>query len=421
MAVEMVSPSATSLLALGRVGKRVRDKWRLVRLLGQGGAGAVYEAVHRNGFRAAIKLMHASQVGDASSQRRFVREARTTNRLHHRGVLRYYDEDVDDDGTPFLVMELLEGETCEERLRRVGPLPSLVALRVADQVLAVLEVAHKRGVLHRDIKPSNVFLTSQNEVKLLDFGLARVVRAPGEERRSETFLTRFVVGTPAYMAPEQLRGQTFAVNERTDLWAVGALLFVLLTNQWPVDFDLVKLSRSGDRELPSFGKLRPSAPPALVALVDTALHVDASQRWRDARAMRHALREAQRQCRLASVEAKQPRSLTWLRGGLVAVAAAMLGAGVALAVDHVRSKPGSRASVPDEVTLTVRVTPPEARVWLDGQPLPSNPFSQHLARSDEEHELRAEATGYRPMIKLVTPRRDLEVELHLEPLSLKTP
>lgn len=391
------------------MGKTLRGKWRLNKLLGCGGTGAVYEGAHRNGFRAAIKILHAHLVEHAESRARFAREARITNRLRHPSVLRFYDEDVDEEGVPFLVMELLRGENIESKLQREGSLAPLAALRIVEELLSVLEAAHARGILHRDIKPQNVFLTERDEVKILDFGLARH-RQRSKGRQSETFLTAFVVGTPAYMAPEQLRGDFRAVDERTDLWATGALLYALLTRSWPERFDLVELARTGDRKLPPLGSLLPKAPPALLTLVDRALQSDPAMRWQDATAMRLALREAVRACKIAARPApRRPLMVPAL------LAASLLGAGGALL--YRRSIRPEMAPVPaGSITLSLQVSPGTALLLLDGKPLPGNPYHGQLPRDGREHEFRAECPGFAPKARILKAQSDMELDLQLEPL-----
>lgn len=150
-------------------------KWTLRRLVGVGGMAAVYEAEHRNGKRVAVKVLHAelSIAGEVLS--RFLREGYAANRVGHPGAVSVLDDGVAEDGAAFLVMDLLEGETLEvRRTRSRGGLPVAEVLRIADAVLDILAAAHTRGIVHRDVKPENIFVTSAGEVRLLDFGIARV-------------------------------------------------------------------------------------------------------------------------------------------------------------------------------------------------------------------------------------------------------
>jgi len=198
--------------------------YRILRKLGEGGMGVVY-AAHDERLRrdVAIKMIHSG--GDATARERLWREARAAAAVSHPNVCQLY-EVGEERGELFLAMELLEGEALAARIAR-GPMPPAEAVEVALPILGALEPLHRRGVLHRDLKPSNVFLTPYG-VKLLDFGLAR---AFAEDRSPDTQLTRtdMVVGTPHYLAPEQLASG--AVDARSDLFAVGAILYELLTGR----------------------------------------------------------------------------------------------------------------------------------------------------------------------------------------------
>src|SRR5262249_31230490 len=150
------------------------------RLLGIGGMAAVYAATHRNGSRGAIKMLHTEMSIDAEVKRRFLREGYVANAVDHPGTVKVLDDDTAEDGSVFIVMELLEGETLEARAdRQGGRIPPGELLPLIDQLLDVLAAAHARGVVHRDIKPENVFVTTAGAVKLLDFGIARLRRGQG--------------------------------------------------------------------------------------------------------------------------------------------------------------------------------------------------------------------------------------------------
>ena len=173
--------------AQGRVGATLRDKWRLDSLLGVGGMAAVYAATHRNGARGAIKILHAELAVDAGVRQRFLREGYAANTVAHRGVVKVLDDDVLEDGSVFLVMELLEGESLESRRERMGGrLPPPDVLSAADQLLDVLIAAHAKGIVHRDLKPDNVFVTTDGQVKVLDFGIAKLRQTSTGSRATRT-------------------------------------------------------------------------------------------------------------------------------------------------------------------------------------------------------------------------------------------
>ncbi len=198
-----------------RVGSVVNEKWTIDRLIGIGGMAVVYSATHRNKKKAAIKMLHPELSMDPDIRARFLREGYVANSVEHAGAVRVDDDDVAEDGAAFLVMELLEGETLQARHQRRGQrLPPAEAVGIIDPLLDVLVAAHAKGIVHRDLKPENVFLTQDGQVKVLDFGIARL-----RELRDTNAATRTgsLLGTPAFMAPEQARGRWDDVDERTDL------------------------------------------------------------------------------------------------------------------------------------------------------------------------------------------------------------
>jgi serine/threonine-protein kinase len=207
--------------ARARVGTTLSGKWRLERLLGIGGMAAVYAAQHRNQKRVAIKLLHPEMSVDEGVKTRFLREGYVANSVDHPGAVAVFDDDVSDDGAAFLVMELLSGETLEDRAEHHnGTLPLGEVLSLTDQLLDVLGSAHERGIIHRDIKPENLFLTTNGELKVLDFGIARL-RELSMPPDGSTGVGTFM-GTPAFMSPEQARGRWGEVDFRSDVWAIGA-------------------------------------------------------------------------------------------------------------------------------------------------------------------------------------------------------
>ncbi len=277
--------------AQGRVGTVLRGKYRLDSVLGVGGMAVVYAATHRNKKRFAVKMLHPELSLRPEIRSRFLREGYAANSVEHRDAVAVLDDDVDDDGVAFLVMELLDGETAEQLCARSGErLPLPVALSIGHQVLDVLASAHAHGVVHRDVKPANLFLTRQGELKLLDFGVARVRDAA----TSQATLTGSVMGTAGFMAPEQALGKMDDVDALTDVWAVGATVFNLASGRCVHEGDNVQetVVLSATRPAPSLETVVPDAPPAVVQVVDRALAFDKAGRWPSALAMRDALRDA---------------------------------------------------------------------------------------------------------------------------------
>ena len=207
-----------------RVGSVLLGKWALERVLGVGGMAAVYVGVHKIGRRDAIKILHPEAARMATSRARFEREARAVNLLKHPGAVEIRDIDTTEDGAPFLVMELLEGETLLQRIRGEG-LDLAELLRVVDDLLDVLVVVHGAGIVHRDIKPENLFLQTDGRLKVLDFGVASM-RPTG----AKLTLTGVAIGTIPFMSPEQILGDP-VIDGRTDLFAVGAMLFRLVAKR----------------------------------------------------------------------------------------------------------------------------------------------------------------------------------------------
>jgi serine/threonine protein kinase len=218
-------PSSPSAPDHGDVPARI-GHYAIERKFGQGGMGVVYAARDERLKRTVALKMMSSLSNDERARTRFWREARVAASVNHPNVCQIYDI-IEDHGELFIAMELLEGEALSERLRK-GPLSIADALPIEFGILAALSALHARGIVHRDLKPSNVFLTPHS-VKLLDFGLARLEPKPSLQTATSLTHGGTVLGTPSYMAPEQVtRG---AVDSRCDLFAAGALLFELLAGR----------------------------------------------------------------------------------------------------------------------------------------------------------------------------------------------
>jgi serine/threonine-protein kinase len=275
------------------LGGTLDGRYRIERVLGAGGLGTVYVATQlRIGRPVAIKMLHAELLPSADLRERFDREVATLGRLAHPHIVALTDSGVLPDGRGYLVMELLEGQSLEERIQSGGPIEPSEAVRIARQMLLGLAEAHDKGVLHRDLKPANVFLQPLAEgvhVKLLDFGLAKVRSDVATHPGDYATLTAdgVIVGTPTYMAPEQATAQK--IGAPADLYAVGIVLFEMLAGRPPF--------RSDDKletirahllapvpELDAIAKeLRPT--DALRAFVRRALEKDHARRFPDARTM----------------------------------------------------------------------------------------------------------------------------------------
>jgi serine/threonine protein kinase len=264
-----------------RVGTAL-GKWTLDRLVGVGGMASVYAASHRNGAVAAIKILHPEFARIAEARSRFMREAYIANTAGP-GAVRVLDDDVDDEGAPYLVMELLTGESVDARAERMGGrLKVLEVLWIAHEMLVTLEVAHKNGIIHRDLKPENLFWTSDDVLKILDFGIARL-----HANTSERTVAGTIMGTPDFMAPEQALGRPEEMDARTDIWATGAIMFCLLTGRdvHPPTGENPLIAAATHHATP-IALVDPSLPEEVARVVDRALQFERDARYPNARAMR---------------------------------------------------------------------------------------------------------------------------------------
>jgi Protein kinase domain len=327
-----------------RIGQVLGENWTLVRLIGAGGMARVYEARHRNGRRVAVKILR-QDLGDAPSHAaRFLQEGLAANRIDHPAIVAALDDGTTEDGAHYLVMELLEGETLKARVAREGPLGEGEVLRLTDTLLDALAAAHARGVLHRDLKPDNLFLTRAGDLKVLDFGIARIT---GQEQHATQ--PGSSMGTPAFMPPEQARGRWELVDARSDLWAVGATMYALLSGRPPrgggtTNEDLLLAMTA---PVPSLATARAGAAAVVTALVDRALALEPSARFADAAAMQAAVRNA-----LADVEAGRAKPHAAARAwpkllGTLAAGAIVVGLVALVGARRGEAPPGAAAPKED--------------------------------------------------------------------------
>jgi serine/threonine-protein kinase len=261
------------------LGATLADTYRITRVVGEGGMGRVYEAQHTRlqHRRFAIKVMHAEYARYPELVQRFQREAEAASRVRHDNVIEVYDVGRTPEGRPYLVSELLEGDDLGALLKAERKLGPGLAVHVIRQVCAALGAAHAHSVVHRDVKPENVFLLgdrSRPHVKILDFGISKVDSAAG------TNLTRtgMVMGTPAYMPPEQARGEK--VDHRADVYSAGAILYRLVTGRTPFDTDDAASAITAvlTEEPPRPRAISPDVPEALELVIERAMAKDPDQR-----------------------------------------------------------------------------------------------------------------------------------------------
>jgi eukaryotic-like serine/threonine-protein kinase len=254
-------------------GQLISGRYRLEAVLGRGGMATVWRGVdQRLGRPVAVKLLDRADTADPVMLQRFDREARTAGGLTHPNIVAVYDVGTDN-GVPYLVMELIDG-TSVAALLAGGPLPVDQAVDIARQICHALAMTHAQGVVHRDIKPANILLTTTGTVKVCDFGIARLAH----QQQADLTALHAAIGTSGYMAPEQATGA--AVDARTDLYALGCVMYVMLTGHPPFTGDnpLTVLWQHQHQPAPAVASLRPDTPADLDALIARLLAKNPSDR-----------------------------------------------------------------------------------------------------------------------------------------------
>jgi tRNA A-37 threonylcarbamoyl transferase component Bud32 len=430
-------------------GASLDDKYRVVRHISSGGMGAVYEVEHRGlGKRLAAKLLKPELSKRADLLERFRREARAASAIGHEHIIEVTDLGQTAHKVPFLIMELLSGQTLSALCKAERRLEPARAVHIARQILSALDAAHARGIVHRDLKPENVFLIQRGGdpdfVKLLDFGIVKLL-----DENEELELTRAgqVVGTPTYMAPEQARGEK-NVDGRADLYGVGAILYRMVTGQRPYtapNFNAL-LFAIAQGQLVRPRKLEPGVSPHLEAAILRAMAIDPRARFQTAAEFDEALDEDDRtrersaadaaragwaarraqeggdedeaassgnwQSRTMMGETPRParisRAISATTAVAVAIIIALVGAGTIGLIMRRQARARAEAELQREAAeararaeaaeartmmlLTIAVDPPTARITIDGARVSGPELRLH--RDGTRHVLRAEAEGY---------------------------
>ncbi len=277
------------------VGAILARRWRLVRKLGEGGMGEVYAAEAVDGStHAAVKVLRKEFVGDPDIRSRFLEEARTCMRLVHPNIVRVMECARAEDESPFIVMELLDGVPLGAYMQNGARIAVAQAAPIVQAILAALAAAHKSGIVHRDLKPDNVILTRDPRgafvVKLVDFGIAKVMDAAGG--MGNRTRTGVLLGTPAYMSPEQARSAR-DVDQRADLWSVGVLFYEMLSGRvaFPAPTEYARLAALLSTEPEPIDRIDPALAP-LAPFLERALRKNREERFQSANEMTRALTAA---------------------------------------------------------------------------------------------------------------------------------
>jgi serine/threonine protein kinase len=441
----MEGPELPEVRSPVRAGQVVDRKYRVDGVLGAGGMGIVVSAMHLAlDEPVALKFMtHADGRGDATSRARFLREAKAARKLTSAHVARVFDVGQLPSGEPYIVMELLKGDDLARHLRVHGRLSAADTVKYVLQVCDAIREAHALGIIHRDLKPQNLFLTerpgSNPIIKVLDFGIAKSLETTAPD--GALTASQGVVGSPVYMSPEQLRASKH-VDERTDIWSLGVIMFELLSGKVPfVGDSVVELGmRIMTVPAPSLIELRAELPAGLADIVQRCLEKEPEKRFQTIDTLAGALK-AYAEVSLRSLPASDVshRSLpfadtlnepstkavladairtggefaqtkggtttvstrarrTWVAVGLLAVAI------VAVALLQRRDAPMDPAHAPVATAtqvqvfhVDVRVDPPSASVRFDSEGASSTPFARDVPRDGRAHTLAIEADGYAPM------------------------
>ncbi|HEY8041088.1 MAG TPA: protein kinase [Polyangiaceae bacterium] len=274
----------------------VAGKYEVIRLIGRGGMGSVWEGRHASlGTGVAIKFIDQEYADSKEARSRFDTEARAAATLQSKHAIQIYDHGVTDDGRPYMVMELLHGEPLDKRIDRLGRLSLQETARILTQCCRALQRAHDGGIIHRDLKPENIFLVRSHDdddeiAKVLDFGIAKIKTPPDGQGLTSSTKTGAVLGTPYYMSPEQARGLR-SIDVRSDLWSLGVIAYKCVTGVLPFEGEsvgdlLVKICTA---PLPTPSLTMPGLPQSFDAWFARTMEREPARRYRNATELADAL------------------------------------------------------------------------------------------------------------------------------------
>ncbi len=352
------------------IGAVLASRYQIVRRIGEGGMGAVYEATHTViGKRVAVKVLLEKFISKSDFVARLLQEARLASAIGHEHIVDVTDFGTTDDGRSFVAMEFLDGESLAELTMRDAPLPIERCLRIARQVASALGAAHAKGIFHRDIKPENIYLIQRGDadfVKVVDFGISKAVKPVGDDGADYRLThTGLLLGTPLYMSPEQARGQD-DLDHRVDIWALGVLLYECLTGEVPFRANnyLGIIAQVLNHTAPAPSQLRPELgiPDAVEAVVMRAMSKDRDKRYQTMAELEHDIDRLLAGDQNVGFAPVLPGAVPAGRGParwpFALAAAVVLAGGVALALGRPAGAPGPVAPPPVTATPAPAVVAP---------------------------------------------------------------
>ncbi|MGB8330870.1 MAG: serine/threonine-protein kinase [Polyangiales bacterium] len=419
------------------IGATLGGLYRVTRLIGAGGMGRVYEATHTHlGKSYAVKVLPEGRADKPDAAERFLREARAASQIDNEHIVKVVNCDSDEAHRLFIVMELLEGENLADRIER-GALPLADAIRIAEQTAEALQAAHDAGIVHRDLKPENIFLTRKNDqdfVKVLDFGISKIKNP--EHGDPKLTATDQIVGTPLYISPELARGVA-SVDHRTDIYALGVILYEMLTGTPPFTgqnhFQLLYQHGNQAPEPPSQRSKKADIPPHVESAVLRAMEKDPANRFANMDELCAALKGP-----------SIPRRARML--GIALLSAALV-AGAAFLWSHESVPEGAPQPPPDAVTqappavteksddlaetapekpvaqrvkIALDSRPPGASVTLNGDKMGRTPLELELVPGAEA-TVRFSLEGYRSEAHRLVAGQDDALLVRLEKTRPKQP